>query len=584
MARVGAQATELESSVGTGAMTPNERWCHWIIQELVAQGVRQFCISPGSRSTPLTVAAARHPRAQCQVFLDERAAAYFALGWARAQDVPAALICTSGTAAANYFPAVIEASVEHLPLLVLSADRPPELQQSGANQTIDQTRLFGSHVRWFHDPGCPVDGTSTGTVQSWVAHAFWRSQHPDPGPVHLNLPFREPFLDGASAVKVEDRPASFRKTTPAQRLLKPVCDELVELLSSPRGWVTVGTLPISAHQPVQAFLEQLGWPVHTDLTSGLRFGPLSHRIDLADQLLIQERWQKTVPGVWLHLGNQMVSKRMSHWWASCTRTTKLMLTDHTERQDPHHQPHWQLSVDWSELSELKPAHNDTPQRKNWRDLWLSASLQLEAKADEWWNQHGTWSEASLVRELIRMLSAEQGIFVGNSLPIRELDMLAPRREQPLAVAANRGASGIDGLLATACGWAQGRQAPTTVILGDLSLLHDLNSLLLLRDSHIPMLLIVLNNNGGGIFSMLPVVQQRDVFERFFGTPHGCGFAEVAQMFNLSYAQPTNLKEFQQACRDAWARPNSTLLEVQTERTQTASLLQRWQQHLQTLEL
>ena len=175
-------------------MTPNECLSYWLIEELVAQGITQFCISPGSRSTPLTVAAARHPQANTRIFLDERAAAYFAIGWARATDQAAALICTSGTAGANYYPAIIEASVEHLPLLAITADRPPELQQTGANQTVDQNRLFGSHTRWFYDPGCPDQTLQESTFKSWAAQAVLRSAYPDPGPVHLNIPFREPFL------------------------------------------------------------------------------------------------------------------------------------------------------------------------------------------------------------------------------------------------------------------------------------------------------------------------------------------------------------------------------------------------------
>ena len=175
-------------------MNPNECLSYWLIEELVAQGITQFCISPGSRSTPLTVAAARNHQANTQIFLDERAAAYFAIGWARATDQAAVLICTSGTAGANFYPAIIEASVEHIPLLAITADRPPELQLTGANQTVDQNQMFGSHTRWFYDPSCPDPTLQESTVKSWAAQAALRSAYPDPGPVHINLPFREPFL------------------------------------------------------------------------------------------------------------------------------------------------------------------------------------------------------------------------------------------------------------------------------------------------------------------------------------------------------------------------------------------------------
>ena len=559
-------------------MTPNEYLSYWLIEELVAQGITQFCISPGSRSTPLTVAAARHPHANTQIFLDERAAAYFALGWARATDQAAALICTSGTAGANYYPAIIEANVEHLPLLAITADRPPELQQTGANQTVDQNRLFGSHTRWFCDPGCPDQNLQENTVKSWAAQAVQQSAYPDPGPVHLNIPFREPFLTDKQFSLPRVSSPYFQIGVPRQKLAKEDLQALSQILQADLGLVTLGELPVRAHHSVGNFLEKLNWPVFADTTSGFRFGHLTQRIDLADQLLLQDHWRKAEPEVWIHLGNQYVSKRWLQWWQDCNSTRKIVITNHSDRQDPSQCPHWRLQLDWEELEEILPLTVASPSRTQWLEQWKLGSQALEEQMAQWWDQTERFGEVSIVRELVRQMPKEHALFVGNSLPIREVDMFSVSRKTPSRIAANRGASGIDGQIATACGWAMGHRQPTIILLGDLSAMHDLNSLLLLRESPVPMTLIILNNDGGGIFSMLPVSKQKDVFERFFGTPHGCEFTKVAAMFDLPYFQPENLEQFQKSFQEAWQSKKSSLIEVKTDRKKTVAQLQAWQDH------
>jgi len=560
-------------------MTPNECLSYWLIEELVAQGITQFCISPGSRSTPLTVAAARHPQAITQIFLDERTAAYFALGWARATDQAAVLICTSGTAGANYYPAIIEASVEHLPLLAITADRPPELQQTGANQTVDQNRLFGSHTRWFYDPGCPDQTLQESTVKSWAAQAVLRSTYPDPGPVHLNIPFREPFLADKEPSLPKETLPNFQLGIPRQKLAMEYLQVLRQILKADRGLVTLGELPIRAQSSVGNFLKKLNWPVFADTTSGFRFGNLTQRIDLADQLLLQDHWRKTEPEVWIHLGNQFVSKRWLQWWQDCNSTRKIVITNHPERQIPSQRSQWRLQMEWEALDEILSSTEANPSRTQWLEQWKLGSQALEEQAAQWWDKTERFGEVSIVRELVRQIPTKHALFVGNSLPIREVDMLSATRNTPLRVAANRGASGIDGQIATACGWAMGHRQPTTILLGDLSAMHDLNSLLLIRESQVPMTLIILNNDGGGIFSMLPISTQKDVFERFFGTPHGCEFLKVAAMFDLPYFQPKNLKQLQKSFHEAWHSNKSSLIEVKTDREQTAAQLMAWQDHV-----
>ena len=560
-------------------MNPNECLSYWLIEELVAQGITQFCISPGSRSTPLTVAAARNHQANTQIFLDERAAAYFAIGWARATDQAAVLICTSGTAGANFYPAIIEASVEHIPLLAITADRPPELQLTGANQTVDQNQMFGSHTRWFYDPSCPDPTLQESTVKSWAAQAALRSAYPDPGPVHINLPFREPFLSEEHSNPPKVSSPNFQLGVPRQKLAKDDLQALRKILKADRGLVTLGELPVRAYSSVGNFIENLNWPVFADTTSGFRFGNLTQRINLADQLLLQDHWRKAVPEVWIHLGNQFVSKRWLQWWKDCHLTCKIVVTNHAERQDPSQQPHWRLQLDWEALEEILPIREAIPTSTHWLERWKLGSQALEEQAAQWWDKTERFGEVSIVRELVRQIPIEHALFVGNSLPIREVDMLSENRNTPLRVTANRGASGIDGQIATACGWAKGHQQPTTILLGDLSAIHDLNSLLLIRESPVPVTLIILNNDGGGIFSMLPISKQKDVFERFFVTPHGCEFSKVAAMFDLDYFQPENREQIYKSFQEAWHSNKPSLIEVKTDREQTAAQFLAWQDHV-----
>ena len=348
-----------------------------------------------------------------------------------------------------------------------------------------------------------------------------------------------------------------------------------QTLQADRGLVTLGSSQFVL--TTRGFLEKLNWPVFADTTSGFRFGHLTQRIDLADQLLLQDHWRKAEPEVWIHLGNQYVSKRWLQWWQDCNSTRKIVITNHSDRQDPSQCPHWRLQLDWEELGNSSP-HGS-------KSVTNSVARTMEAGFPSIGRADGTMvgSNREVRRSIYRSGADSSNAhrtcpFCGNSLPIREVDMLSTTRNTPLRVAANRGASGIDGQIATACGWAMGHRQPTTILLGDLSAIHDLNSLLLFRESPVPMTLIILNNDGGGFFNAT-ISKQKDVFERFFGTPHGCEFSKVAAMFDLPYFQPENLEQLQKSFQEAWRSNKSSLIEVKTDREQTAAHLLAWQDHV-----
>ena len=574
-------------------MNWNEHWGELIIEELVRHDTECFCISPGSRSAPLTVAVAKNPRAKSVIFYDERAAAYYALGHARASGRPAVLICTSGTAAANYLPAVIEASVDQIPLLVLTSDRPPELRETGANQAINQTFLFGTHVRWFFDPGCPCSEFTTEALLSTIDHAVSKTLQPLPGPVHLNFPFREPFFENAekqtnnkvetiTAQKVYVRNTAFSKVLPDS--------EIKEMLKNrpESGILSIGRVPADSLDSLKNLAEELAWPVFADVTSGLRLGEnCPNRITYYDQLLIEDmdsaNWE--IEAVW-HIGFPPTSKRWLTHWGENPATQMVWIADHAERHDQSHNFRWKIECGIAEFCEQLVAELKLAERADVIPLktqqWLQASAKVEAVMEQHFPLYSEKKEIddfALSRRLTEIIPETHGFFIGNSIPVRAVDMLGSGKGAEIPAALNRSASGIDGLIASACGYSSGLQRPVSLLIGDLSAIHDLNSFKLLADSSEPVFVVLLNNHGGGIFSFLPVAKQTDIFETFFGTPHSNDFLSVAEMFGLNYFRPDSISAFVKDYRQAVIENKSAVIEIFTERDKNSQQLEALAQKL-----
>ena len=574
-------------------MNWNEHWGKLIIEELVRHDTECFCISPGSRSAPLTVAVAKNPRAKSVIFYDERAAAYYAIGHARASGRPAVLICTSGTAAANYLPAVIEAAVDQIPLLVLTSDRPPELRETGANQAINQTFLFGTHVRWFFDPGCPCSEFTTEALLSTIDHAVSKTLQPLSGPVHLNFPFREPFFENAekqtnnkvetiTAQKVYVRNTAFSKVLPDS--------EIKEMLKNrpESGILSIGRVPADSLVSLKKLAEELAWPVFADVTSGLRLGEnCPNRITYYDQLLIEDmdsaNWE--IEAVW-HIGFPPTSKRWLTHWGENPATQMVWIADHAERHDQSHNFRWKIECGIAEFCEQLVAELKLAERADVIPLktqqWLQASAKVEAVMEQHFPLYSEKKEIddfALSRRLTEIIPETHGFFIGNSIPVRAIDMLGSGKGAEIPAALNRSASGIDGLIASACGYSSGLQRPVSLLIGDLSAIHDLNSFKLLADSPEPVFVVLLNNHGGGIFSFLPVAKQTDIFETFFGTPHSNDFLSVAEMFGLNYFRPDSISAFVKDYRQAVIENKSAVIEIFTERDKNSQQLEALAQKL-----
>ncbi len=578
-------------------MNWNKCWGESIIEELVRNNTECFCISSGSRSTPLTTAVATNPKVNAVICSDERASAYYALCHARATGIPAVLICTSGTAAANYLPAVIEASVEQIPLLIMTADRPPELQETGANQAINQTNLFGTYVRWYFDPGCPGPEFPLEALLTTIDHAIFKTHFPLSGPVHLNFPLREPFLDNNNSREViaheftNDRIPYVNYSAPRKILVDHEIKELIENLPK-SGILSIGRVPRDSLDSIRILASELNWPVFADITSGLRLGnKCPNRITYYDQLLHEEldtaNW--TTEAIW-HIGFPPTSKRLLSYWEKNSAPQMVWISDHSERHDQSNKFRWKIEANIEEFCKnaaniLKFAKKKNKINENKED-WVYASKIVENLINEHFNSNlrkKQIDEFSLVRRITEIIPEDFAFFIGNSLPVREVDMFGSGEGADVNTALNRGASGIDGLIASGCGYSAGLKQPVTLLIGDLSAIHDLNSFKMLAESEMPVLLVIINNHGGGIFSFLPIAQQKEIFEKFYGTPHNHDFRAISEMFELEYHRPESINSFEEEFLLSTQKNKSAVFEIITERDQNPKLLDEFKKKLMKCE-
>jgi 2-succinyl-5-enolpyruvyl-6-hydroxy-3-cyclohexene-1-carboxylate synthase len=589
----------------------NQLWGYLIVAELVRNGVNYFVISPGSRSTPLTLAVAQHPQAQKMICIDERGAAFHALGYARATGEPAVLICSSGTAAANYLPAVIEAATDGIPLIILSADRPPELRQTGANQTIEQVDLYGSYPVWKFDLPCPTDEISPTVVLTTIDLAVFRSRRSSGGVVQLNCMFREPLAPTGEPLEFPASLAQWHQsqtpyTSYARSLAIPAAPEIRSLFKTivrtQRGVLVVGQLKSADESLAVAELAaQLNWVVFADIQSGLRLGDeLPNLVHYFDRLLltaaaVELEQIETV----IQIGTRIVSKSWLQWLEQHPPTNYVIIANDAERHDPSHLVSLRLESDiiylcdrlCQQLPELLPS--------GWVQKLGAASDRIGVLVDKFLKTQVELNEISIVRSIAAIVPSGNGLWVANSMPIRDLDMYNPpppagtppgrgmnRSALPrvVRVGANRGTSGIEGAIAAATGFAVGLQASVTSIIGDLSTLYDLNSLALLGQNTYPVIVVVINNDGGGIFSFLPIAKSTDLFETYFGTPHGLDFANAAAMFGLDYYHPQHQAELIKNYNQALANGRSAIIEVTTDRAENWQLHQDLQAYIQQLRV
>ena len=515
--------------------------------ELARCGTRDACTSPGSRSAPLVLSLVREPRIRCWSHIDERSAGFFAVGAAKASGRPVAVACTSGTAAANLMPAVIEAHHSGAPLLVLTADRPPELREVGAGQAIDQLKLYGAAVRWFFEVGMHEASASTlRWIRTLACRAYWTAA--EGGPVHLNFPLREPLVldeplpPDAAPGRPEGRPwvSHERPSPPPSRRALPARSVIVAGAGAPAD------LPDLA--------ARAGVPLLADPLSGARRGAAA--VAHYDLLLRDPHFADAhQPQGVVRFGDLPTSKPLRQWLA---RLDVEQLAIHPTRswQDPD-----------GVVSERVAAADVVlgPPEDAWLGRWRAADEAAAIAIDATLGEE--LSEPLVARELTAELPPEATLFVASSMPIRDVEEFAGVAEHPARVLANRGANGIDGTVSAAFGAAAVSRGQVVLLTGDLALLHDLAGLLAARRLRLELTLVVLNNDGGGIFSFLPIARERDAFEDHIATPHGLDLEAVAAVFGCGYERPGDLGAIGQAI----AAGGTTIIEVRTDRERNLAL-------------
>lgn len=518
--------------------TANATACATIVDEWVRCGVRQVVIAPGSRSTPMALALAARDELSIHVVHDERVAAFVALGLGL-DGVPAVLLCTSGTAAANFHPAVVEAGLSDVPMIVATADRPPELRGVGAPQTIDQIELYGRSVRWFHDAPPP----DTVDRASWRPMAQRVFSTAEAGPVHLNLPFREPLV-GETA----DIPEPIGPPLPVPRAVAtsgPVPAEL----DHQRGVIVVGGRHRVDADRIESFAARTGWPVLADPLSGCRSIPQA--ITAYDALLRHERFATDhAPQLVVRFGRPPASKVLSQWIVRSG--APVLQVGGPGVIDPDHNVVRQCSVD--DLASLTGAI-DTP----WMARWRRANERAEAALAAALHEPVALTEPLVARTIVDWLPADAELVVASSMPVRDVEWFGG----PAARAhSNRGANGIDGVLSTALGRALAGK-PTVALLGDIAFVHDSNALVAIRGRSADLRVVVVDNGGGGIFSFLPqaTALPNERFEQLFGTPHGTDVEAIAR----AHGVPARTVSTADELRAALAEPGPSLTRIVTDR-------------------
>ena len=553
------------------------------VDELARCGVRHACTSPGSRSAPLVISLAREERIQCHSHIDERSAAFFALGVAKATGRPAAVACTSGTAAAELHPAAVEAYEARVPLLLLTADRPAELRDNGAGQAIDQLKLYGDAVKWFVEVELAGAGAAqTRWMRTLACRAYATTLDGRPGTVHLNFPLREPLVtDVPPDAAAGGRPDGLPLVTLRPRVDAPLEEAKAERLAAARRPILVagrderGGLGAAA----AAFAARAGWPLLADPMSGARRPPAA--VAHYDALLRSEPFRDGAkPDLVVRVGDLPVSKPLRRWLASMPDVTQVVLAAEQAWQDPDaalcaywqaepaaaleslaHDPGWTCEPGWLE---------------SWRTADDAAGPAITAVAT------AELGEPGVAMRLGELLPGDATLFVASSMPIRDVESTWGARAEPPRVLCNRGASGIDGTIASAFGAAASATGPVALLIGDVAFAHDVGSLICARRLGLSLTIVLLNNGGGGIFDFLPVATSalaRDaIYERHVATDPGLDFAAVARAFGIDHTLAADADAFARLVSESLAAKSGTrIIEVRSRRAANVALHeQMWQ--------
>lgn len=507
------------------------------VSELYAYGIREVVISPGSRSTPLAIAVEAHPKLKSWIHPDERSAAFFAMGLMKGSERPVAILCTSGSAAANYTPAVSESSLSHLPLVVLTSDRPHELRNIGAPQAINQTNMFQNYVQYQFD--FPIVDTNeaedfmTKTVKFQLQKASQFLYGPHRGPIHLNLPFREPLTPNME--KVEWLTSDMKILPHYQKTTS--LNEISSIIKKSKGLIIVGDMQHQDIDQVLTFSTIHDVPILADPLSQLRREHHPNVVTSYD-LLFRAGLQLDIDFI-IRVGKPVVSKKLNQWLKE-TEAFQILIQNNDKPDAFPITPH--VSYEMS-ANDFFRQLSETPivERKRWLEKWQTLEKHAIVEIKDY--VRTATDEAAYVANVLDKLTTSDALFVSNSMPIRDVDNLFI--DCDAEVFANRGTNGIDGVISTALGMAVHKKV--TLLIGDLAFYHDMNGLLMSKLNDINLNIVLLNNDGGGIFSYLPQKESaEDYFERLFGTPTGLNFEHTALLYDFAFDRYESIEAFKYA--------------------------------------
>lgn len=545
------------------------------IDELANSGIKHVVISPGSRSTPLAILSAAHKKIKKWVVIDERSAAFFALGMAKQTGHPVALICTSGTAAANYLPAIIEAYYGRVPLIALTADRPHELRDIGASQTMNQNNMYANFVKYYHEMAPPKsDEAMLRYARRRARYAVHEAKANNAGPVHLNFPFQEPLVPQLTLENLwgqaDDK--KFHDMYEGEKFLhdndvKRIANRLTTF---EKGVIVCGPqVDETLNDAIVMLSERLQIPILADPLSQLRVGSHEKKnvITNYDAIFKSATMRKKLrPDYIIRFGAMPISKSYSFYIEEHHDVLQMVVENNESIREPtNHASEFIFAHSTLFCEQLIPYIEAQATSANWLDLWLQKERTVSESIQQ--RKPDLLTEGSVVEHLLATIPNKSTLFVANSMPVRDLDTFLMPMEKELTIHANRGVSGIDGITSTALGIAATTNVKPTLLIGDLSFYHDLNGLLIAKQYELNITIILINNDGGGIFSFLPQAKEATHFETLFGTPHDLDFSHVVQMYGGSYVLAKTASELQYALKQVYEENGLSVIEVRTDRNE-----------------
>lgn len=557
-------------------------YTHAFVDELARSGVEHVCLCPGSRSTPLAMTFTEHHAFKTWMHLDERSCAFFALGLAKASRNPVVLVCTSGTAAVNFFPAIAEASHARVPLVVLTADRPPELRATGAPQTIDQIKLYGAYAKWFAEIALPEANVEMlRYARTMACRAVAKAEEAPAGVVHFNMPFREPLVplpvdpvvseserdiflgraDGKPFVEIASANHAPQENTIAA--LAP------SLAQTERGLIVAGMQNDSGFaRAVTKLAGALGYPILADPLSQVRCGEHCREnvIDAYDAFLRDaDAGKQLAPQVVLRFGAIPTSKPVLQYLQAHANARQILIDD-GEWNEPAHVASEMIRADATMFCDATAEKIQAPGGKSgWLEQWQAINAQAKSAIRQQVETFNECFEGRVFSELATLLPDNATCFLSSSMPVRDADTFFPTNARTIRFLSNRGANGIDGVVSCALGAGAASDGKLVLVIGDLAMYHDMNGLLAAKLHRLNALIVLLDNNGGGIFSFLPQAAYPAHFEQLFGTPHGLNFEHTANLYNASFCDVQDWKEFRTAVKNGLEKDGLQIVQVKTNR-------------------